>query len=146
MATSGKSPCSQSATSCPSLDAFCQREIFETQSERKAFGQKRLTCTRQGCRRSRVTKQLLAFPPLPGDDWPFARDKCNLHILLRSPAKHDQHICNETTLRFARRPHYISTEVITVFRHPSRKTWRNSQVYLMKLNFVADGCFYLSDF
>lgn len=37
------------------------------------------------------------------------------------------------------------TDVITAFRHPSRKTWRHSSVRLMKLGSVTVGCFYLSD-
>lgn len=75
---------------------ICQTDILKKQLERKQFGTN-LDMDTTGRTLSQGDKQLLTFLTLPGEKWTFVRDKCNLHVLLRSPAKHDQHICNEKT-------------------------------------------------
>lgn len=84
-------------TGSPRLDTFRQTDILKKQLERKQFGTNPDMDTTGRTRLSQGDKQLLTFLTLPGEKRTFVRDKCNLHVLLRSPAKHDQHICNEPT-------------------------------------------------
>lgn len=99
MVTAGQNiPSMMSAipTGRPRLYTFCQTDILKKQLERKQFGTNPDMDT-TGRTLSQGDKQLLTFLTLPGEKWTSVRDKCSLHVLLRSPAKHDQHICNETT-------------------------------------------------
>lgn len=84
----------------PQLDglySFCQSEIFK-----KVVS----------------VSGMLSSPPPPGRG-SVRLYEMNAVLTSRraSAVKRDQHICNETTWRFARPTHYISTEVITASRH-----------------------------